>query len=337
MSNKYTVKGSTIAGLRTVSRGLENQDYIKIYEDEKRIMLCVSDGCTGCNAPREAAIINCNVAENIAKVPTIWQMGDRKFKSIIAEKYEDAFECADESYEELAATTAFVIINKKTNKYIAFACGDTAVLSFDASLNTKQLIAPMNIGKKTSTIFTNQTALLKKYGTFVTGTLDNGVKGFVVYSDGAEAITNQPNDYFKNYLASAFISDEVYEKEEQDLFEGLQTLTKDDISVGIISLMDEEIQTNACNVYYNLEYTEKKEREEPKITEIEHTEKKKYEKKQTIVRDESKLLQFLKEPAGIEEIVDSGLIKREEIILALTNLIRNGIVTCGTDNTFRAV
>lgn len=247
MKRKYILKEHTTAGTRAVINGLQNQDNITVFEDDNILLACVSDGCTNAEYPVEASRMNGQVAVKASKV--IWSMPEKKAKQYLYECYNEIFSNSDYSYRQLCATTAFVMINKFTGAYRAFSVGDTAILFFNKNNQFRMFLEPVNAFRKSATYFTNNGLSVRKFSQFSKGILDN-MAGFVIYSDGAESISEPPYTDIKRLVSSAYVSDELFDKEKTNLFSKLKELDDDDISIAIIAVSDDVVSNN-MREYYN--------------------------------------------------------------------------------------
>ena len=285
----------TIQGIFHKEREIPNQDCIKTFRHNNIAGCAMSDGCSSAEYAVPASAINCNVAEILSRDSVIWEYSEREFKQRVLNEYRKQFELSGYPYEELSATTAFVIINTETNEYIAFSVGDTGVLTYDEEMNFSVFLEPKNGIRKTITYFTNDDTAVKVYSCYRRGKIFD-ISGFVLYTDGAEYIEKH-SSMLKSLINSINTSDEGYDEEENRLFEKLKEQSKDDISISVLSLLSDDI--------YEEEKTQQKED-----------------------NIKTSFLKYLEKPRSAEEIVKSGLIGENEVISALILLEKIGVVTC---------
>ncbi|MDE5763635.1 MAG: protein phosphatase 2C domain-containing protein [Ruminococcus sp.] len=336
----YFLKEHTIAGKRNITKGMQNQDNITVYEDNNIIMACVSDGCTDSKFPVEAGRMNGQTAVKASKV--IWSMPEKKVKQYLNDSYNEIFSNSDFPYKQLCATTAFVMINKSTGAYIAFSVGDTAILSYNANGQFKMFLEPVNAFRKSATYFTNDSLSVRKFSQFKQGTLDD-IAGFVIYSDGAENISQPPYTDIKRFVSSAYVSDESFNEEKENLFIKLKELDNDDISIALVAVSDDVISKNMTE-YYNGFYTssaeipvsEQQPEQNADIPEKENEMPATSLAEITGDRKMTDFLAFLNIPRSPDEIYRSDIIARDDIVLTLTDLVRKHIVLCTADGRFIA-
>lgn len=249
MNTKIEFK--SIAGRRHIYEGKENQDFIKVYEDNEIACISVNDGCSGCEYPVNAAEINASVAEKAAKNPVVWTMKESKFFKYIAGEYNRALCESGLPFDELCSTTAFVIINKRTDVFIAFSIGDCGILSYNAELRVTALLKPQNGLQKSHTFFTNcDEFLLKRISQYHKGVLtDNGFSGFVLFSDGAESIVTPPYDTVQQLVCAGILPKKTSEQHMNTLFGHLSDVCSDDISIAVVSNITDKTEQAARATY----------------------------------------------------------------------------------------
>lgn len=345
----------SVRGRRHEFEGKCNQDIIRNYEDDSVLCTVVNDGCSGCEYPETAAEISADIAIKTAKNPLIWSMTEKKFKQYMVNEYNRAFCEAGFPYEELCSTSAFLIISKKTNSFIAFSVGDCTVLSYDSMLNVKPLIEPQNGFTKNMTFFTNTDAfILKKVAQFRRGTIkDNGISGFVIYSDGAESLMEQSCEPVQQLICANLISDKTGSEHIDKLFSNLSDMSSDDISVAVVSVMTEKVQKAAYATYSGRINEEKSEETLEKAIEIdipvenEPTIKIMPEVDNTIevIKPEEKnnentdnsLVTFLAVSRTFDNILNAGIVKPQQLIPILYELMKSEIITCDSKGRFSKI
>lgn len=323
MNNHFILKEKTVAGVRNRMNGLPNQDSILSYADEDIILICVSDGCTNCEYPVDASRLNGKVALKIAKKSNIFSLTEKKIKQQLSDTYNEVLSNSNFPYEQLCATTAFVLINRAVGVYMAFSVGDTAVMTYDAQGQFKTLLEPMNLFRKSATCFTNDSFSVKRFSQFKKGKIDD-IAGFVIYSDGAESIAVPPYREIKRLVSSAYISDEAYQKEEEKLFRTLQELDDDDISIALIAVSNNTILQSMTEFYKSATPELFAEDVKPAVPE-------------TVAEssENSDLISFLMIPRTPEEVF--GFIEGDmNIVPLMTKLVREGVVSCTADGRFSA-
>lgn len=350
---KCIIKHKSIRGKRNQERSNKNQDLVTFYKYASILSAIVSDGCTNCDYPNMATEINSRVVEAVAKEPSIWEIPEKKFKNLIRDEYIERFDASGYEKHQLAATTAFVIINEETDDYIAFSLGDTGIMIYREDLRTEVLLEPNNILTKSLTYFTNDDTAIRKFSCFRRGNMvEEKIAGFIIYSDGAEYVSNPNNNQVKELIRALYISDEEYMEKENEIFESMKKMTKDDISIAVIGAMNEKIKRNIVSSN-SFPVTELKEPE--KIAEIIDDEidktiekiipvkerthvysekKEEFQKTSPIKKNESQLLRYMQESRNINEIADAGIIDDENVIETLTLLFKIGAITC-YGNKFR--
>lgn len=337
---KYIMKEHTIAGTRTIINGMQNQDNITVYEDDNIVLACVSDGCTNADYPVEASRMNGQVAVKVSKV--IWSMPEKKAKQYLCECYNEIFSNSDYSYKQLCATTAFVMINKTTGAYRAFSVGDTAVLSYNANGQFRMFLEPVNAFRKSATYFTNDGLSVRKFSQFRQGTIDD-IAGFVIYSDGAESISEPPYTDIKRLVSSAYVSDETFDKENANLFGKLKELDDDDISIAMIAISDDVILNN-MREHYNgfspssaeISAAEPQAAQNIDIPVPEPPQSEPQPVKTPAKQEATDFLGFLRIPRSLDEILSSNLIAETDVVQTLTELVRQEVIVCTDDGKFSA-
>lgn len=342
----------SVKGRRHEFEGKGNQDIIRNYEDDSVLCIVVNDGCSGCEYPETAAEISADIALKTAKNPLIWSMTEKRFKQYMVNEYNRAFCESGLPYEELCSTSAFLIIGKKTNSFIAFSVGDCTVLSYDCMLNVKPLIEPQNGLTKNMTFFTNTDAfILRKVAQFRRGTVkDSGVSGFVIYSDGAESLMEQSFEPVQQLICANLISEKTGSEHIDGLFSSLADMSADDISVAVVSVMTEKVQKAAYATYSGRIAVEKSEENPKKAIEIDipvdneptikiipeadkTTEISKPEEKDNENTDNS-LITFLAVSRTFDSILNAGIVKPQQLIPILYELMKSEIITCDSKGRF---
>lgn len=326
----YIIKTKTVVGKRNYDEGNGNQDSIKVYEDEKVIIVCVNDGCTGCDYPQKACDVNSKVAISLGRDPAIFEVQEKKFKQLAKDTYKEMFDETGVPIDELSATTAFVIVNKKTKQFLAFSVGDTAILSYNSDMRVSVMLAPKNGFMKSITNFTNDDYSVRKLSQYKRGIIDDKFTGFIIYSDGAENIFNESSNQAKSLINACYISDEAYAQEEEKVFNMLRKLTKDDISIAILVSANEKI-INKVNEKEDSNTESEIFSKDVPIDSKEHSYTTQNEK-----FDTNSLLRFMKRERGIDELVDSGIIKEDDALKTLVLLLKMGIISCN-NNKFKTI
>lgn len=332
----------SVRGRRHEFEGKENQDIIKKYEDDNVLCVVVNDGCSGCEYPETAAEISADIAIKIAKNKLIWNMNEKKFKIYVLNEYNQAFCKTGLPYEELCSTSAFVLINKQINSFIVFSIGDCTVLSYDFMLNVKSLAEPQNGLTKNMTFFTNTDSfLLKRVIQYHKGILkDNGISGFVLYSDGAENIAEQSYEQVQQLICANLISEETGIEYMNELFGNLKDMSSDDISVAVLSVITEKVQ-EAAHATYNgkiteeivnidipVDYSKQTIKVIPKATICADSE---LEKKEN---NDNSLITFLTVSHTFDDILNSGIVKSRQLIPLLCELMKSEIIICDSNGRF---
>lgn len=343
----------SIKGRRHEFEGKSNQDIIKRFEDENILCVSVNDGCSGCEYPETAAEISADIAIKVAKNKLIWNMNEKKFKAYVLNEYNRAFCDASLPYEELCSTSAFLIINKQTNVFIVFSVGDCTVLSYDFMLNVKPIAEPQNGLTKNVTFFTNTDAIiLKRIAQYRRGTITgNGISGFVLYSDGAENIAEQSYEQVQQLICANLISETTGTDYMNILFNSIADTSSDDISVAVVSVITEKTQNAAYATYSGKIVDEKHEETHEEAIEIDIPVD--YDDSEPTIRiktsideitvpevckpkenDDSSLITFLTVSRTFDDILKSEMVKSQQLIPLLCELMKSEIIICDSNGRF---
>lgn len=327
----YITKGNSKTGTYNLKNGNGNQDSFTIFENKKVIAICINDGCSACDYPIDASKINNEVFNKIASNNRLWQMPEKNAIKYISNEYKEAFSNSDLPSDQLCATTAWVLVNKETNTFKAFSVGDTAILSYNSELKFSVFLEPINIFRKSATYFTNDNLAIRTSSQFKSGTLED-ISGFVIYSDGAEIIAEEPYNMIRKLVGSAYISANEYDKNENELFDYIKTINNDDISIGVLAVVDDTI-SEYIDSLYNDEYNEYEEEETSTHapTPIEYNTNPTKTAAVPVnlpasVKNRKNIINFLTIPRTLDEILYSRLIPESDIVPTLITLSTMSIV-----------
>lgn len=343
----------SVKGRRHEFEGKNNQDFIKKFEDENILCVAVNDGCSGCEYPETSAEISADIAVKVAKNKLIWNMNEKKFKAYVLNEYNQAFHGTGLPYEELCSTSAFLIVNKQTNIFIVFSVGDCTVLSYDCMLNVKPLAEPQNGLTKNVTFFTNTDAIiLKRVAQYRRGTLnENGISGFVIYSDGAENIAEQSYEQVQQLICAGLISEATGTNCMDALFENLADMSSDDISVAVVAFMTEKTR-NAAYATYSGKIIDEKPKEshngtveidipvdydesKPTIKIMPESDETASHQSGTPENDnKNSLITFLTVSRTFDEILNARIVKNQQLIPLLCELLKSEIITFNSSDRF---
>lgn len=332
----YISKGKSKTGTYNYQNGNSNQDSMSIFEskDNKKIVgICVNDGCSACDYPIDACKINNEVFKKIASSKNLWQMPEKNALKYIYNEYKEAFANADLPADKLCATTAWVLINKEKNTYKAFSVGDSAILSYNSELKFSVFLEPINIFRKSATYFTNDSIAMRTSSQFKSGTLDN-IIGFVAYTDGAEAIAEEPYSIIRKLVASAYVSAVEYDETEEEVFDYISSVNNDDITVALLAVTDGEISERIGTWYVN-EYNGSEDNTVTSHSPVEYTSNPTVPSMSsttsvnfpTSVKNKRNIINFLTIPRTLDEIVYSRLLPEADIVSTLISLTQMGIVS----------
>ncbi len=231
---KFVHVEKTVTGARHIYQDKQNQDYVKFYENESVVCISVSDGCSGCEYPEQAAKINAKAAEIMAANRVTWSLSEKEFKKTAARIYSERFAESGYPVDELCATTAFVIIHKQTQEYIAFSVGDSAVLVVNEELVPRPLLEPVNGIRKTQTVFTNDNSAVVRLSGYSRGRIKGGISGFVLYTDGADTLAVPPFTEAQQLVSALLISEETAAYYAEEFAQQAAGINMDDITFAAV-------------------------------------------------------------------------------------------------------
>lgn len=327
---EYVSDQATQTGTNHQLQGLENQDSTAIISENNMTLVIVNDGCSGCEYPREAAELNVSTAKKLLQMPTVFSMNQKEFVRLMSELYLEAFSECGYPVNQTSATTAFVLIHQKTNRFIAFSVGDSAILTCTDRLQFRPLLEPLNGSRKSITCFTNSD-YLTKVACFESGRISAGTAGFLVYSDGAEMLADSPFSEAQQLAAAALISKEAGRKTAAAVMEQIVDSSADDISFAFIMAKNDRIMDAAAALYHGEpeEAAAEPPQEETADTDSSKTKpvqppfpKQKEESSQVY----SPILHYLRSPRTAAELIQHGLCTNENLCDTLLVLLRLGII-----------
>ena len=180
----------TIPGRRHLSMGKGNEDFVNVYESDTVLVYAVADGCSEstCAAPASEATVAAGI--EFATNGDIWDMKQKAIRDEYLRILDKHYLACPYPYEDLAATTVLLIINKASGKYLAISIGDCSCIILNHALEPALLLQPLNLlRQKDRTVFANS-SLASRSMRMEMGSMD-GVGGFVLISDGADALIDQ--------------------------------------------------------------------------------------------------------------------------------------------------
>lgn len=231
--------------------GIQTQDRcaVRNFEQSKTCMVASVDGATNAKFSTVAADTNIKVAEIIAQnADYYFGMPEKTFRKNISTLLLDHLTDSGMPIQELCATLSFVVVNFKTNEYLAFSVGDSGVYVLNSDLEVLPLLRPLNGIKQTETIFTNNSSFTRKYGFYKKGHLTSKIAGFITYTDGAGCI--RPED-FRQLAADMLISETAATRLDETIIEKAKQITSDDISYVLAVIPSEQAMLAAsalCDV-----------------------------------------------------------------------------------------
>ena len=109
----------TVPGRRHLSMGKGNEDFVNVYESETVLVYAVADGCSEstCAAPASEATVAAGI--EFAMNGDIWAMKQKAMRDEYLRILDKHYLACPYPYEDLAATTVLLVINKVSDKYLA--------------------------------------------------------------------------------------------------------------------------------------------------------------------------------------------------------------------------
>lgn len=312
----------SIPGRRHLSMGKENEDFVNVYESDTVVILAVADGCSESSCASSASKATVAAAIELAVNGDIWEMKQKAIRNEFLRVLDKHYLNCPYPYEDLAATTALIVINKVNNRFLAISIGDCSCVILSKSLEPALLLQPLNLMRQRDrTVFANS-SLASRSMRMETGVLDD-VGGFVLITDGADALLEQECIPDIQQLTSLVVlSPKQAQAGLQTYINKLADQTSDDITIAITMRSDDPDIIRIAGATYASELVLGEDQDTP--IEVEYA---------TAIDDSGDagtpaLLRFLETPRTAEELLLSGYIDKEvEILTFLTPLLRNGLIT----------
>lgn len=318
LKNIYNIIGASITGRRHESLGKGNEDGFTVYEDDRIVILAVSDGCSESPCAKAAADSVLNALLEFGKVSDIWNMKPKQIRSELLRIVDRHLLAAPYDYELLASTCCLIVINKIANKYLAISIGDCSAAIINDSLDPGMLLTAVNIfHHKDRTVFANSSAASAAMK-IETGNMA-GTAGFILITDGADTFFNQDKVNDIQQLASlCVLSKEQAQETLEKCVNALSEYSADDITIVIAMRSDDS------NIHCVAKAT--------CITPITHANPADDIPETTVESDKSdsgdnSLISFLKIPRTAEELILAGYCNPGEVVTYLYPFIREGLVT----------
>ncbi|MCH5314754.1 MAG: protein phosphatase 2C domain-containing protein [Eubacterium sp.] len=124
----------------------KNEDVIKYRENDRFVIITLSDGVTSCGKSREGAAINCAEAIKflMKNAQGLYPLSDEKKAYLILEQLIYKLQLAaikeNAPLSDYAATLSFCCFDKKYNKLLLFNSGDGAIFEHNCDSKKTQLV-----------------------------------------------------------------------------------------------------------------------------------------------------------------------------------------------------
>lgn len=212
------------------------QDYSGYRMFGGKATIAVSDGCSSAQEAETAAKLSVEFSIKYLQEANWGIMTENEIIDDFIDSLQRHLGNSGKEYEELSATLVTVSFNKETNEYVIISVGDGLVFSYDQSYSSNLIVSPFNRdGDSSRTCFGNDFDVKQNIQIIKGNILTEGYFGFVICSDGAEALETE-RDYGNDVLKSAayavknkhksFIDNMVSEIQSQK--------THDDVAIGIM-------------------------------------------------------------------------------------------------------
>ena len=278
------------------------EDVGAVFETEDLTVVAVSDGCSAypnTDIAAELTIRGLNeFVHQHEKVIIQGRFSPDRFMKMLLIKLKHLYKehCGKYPYHYMAATLAFLIINRTNDCYHLFSVGDSTVLSVDCLGRVSVRMAPYN-KNITSTVFCNSYEEAKSTYQYGKGNLsEDGRAAFLLLTDGAAAAPH----YAYGELIQSLSKHDVFERRIilKDFCKNLKNKTGDDITVALI--MPEEVPTATDS-------------------------DKKYEGGEEERNPFKELLNALKTPISVRELCEKGIYPEGHLLAALMPMVSAGM------------
>lgn len=320
----------TVPGRRHLSMGKGNEDFVNVYESDTVLVYAVADGCSEstCAAPASEATVAAGI--EFAMNGDIWAMKQKAMRDEYLRILDKHYLACPYPYEDLAATTVLLVINKVSDKYLAISIGDCSCIILNRALEPALLLQPMNLlRQKDRTVFANS-SLASRSMRMEMGAMDD-VGGFILITDGADALIDQDHIPDLQQLTSLTVLSPKQAQSELQTYVGkLSETTSDDITVAITMRCDDPELIKISGATYDSELILEDEQDvvpqtEDSILQLDDTD------------DNKSLLEFLRTPRTAEELVIAGYVNAETSLLTvLTPYLKDNLIKY-EDHHFSAV
>lgn len=321
--NIYNIIGASITGRRHESLGKGNEDGFTVYEDDRIVILAVSDGCSESPCAKAAADSVLNALLEFGKVSDIWNMKPKQIRSELLRIVDRHLLAAPYDYELLASTCCLIVINKIANKYLAISIGDCSAAIINDSLDPGMLLTAVNIfHHKDRTVFANSSAASAAMK-IETGNMA-GTAGFILITDGADTFFNQDKVNDIQQLASlCVLSKEQAQEALEKCVDALSEYSADDITIVIAMRSDDSNIHCVAEATCITPITHANPAEDIPDEDIPET----TEESDKSDSGDTSLISFLKIPRTAEELILAGYCNPGEVVTYLYPFIREGLVT----------
>ncbi len=331
MNMQFNFAAHTIPGIYHSAVGKDNEDAVKFYEDDTVIMVAVSDGCSSSAYAQAAAVASCEGALSFGQCRKIWELVQKshikQLKMEFLKYLDDAYYATNFPYDELMATIVLIVINKISRQYAAFSIGDSSALIIDNNLEAEILLNPVRMGKN-KTMFGNSAAASTTMKVSM-GLLQN-VSGFVLFTDGADALREKASALELQYLAAtAQLRPEIADKEITKLCEKYRQNGQDDVTIALLSVNCPAAQNVSAKIYPELQKSSNHTTVPVNNSLTDNTataETTQAEEADNEWNDWLYLPEFLETPKTAAQIVEAGFTSAPEILTFLRPYLLDGIV-----------
>ena len=316
---KFNKIWHTVPGRRHLSMGKGNEDFVNVFENEQVLVYAVADGCSEspCAAPASEATVAAGI--EFALNGDIWKMKPKAIRDELLRVLDKHYLSCPYPYEELAATTALLAINKISGKYLAVSIGDCSCIALNRQLEPALLLQPLNLFMQSDrTVFANS-ALAARSMRMEMGTLDD-IGGFMLITDGANTLLDQDHTADIQQLTSlTVLSPKQAQTELQAYISKLTEVTSDDITVAIAMRSDDPEIIRIAGATYNSELVLEETQTEPAEDEACAN--------KADADNEVSLPEFLQTPRTVEELVIAGYVSNEtELLTVLMPYLKDGLI-----------
>ena len=130
MSIIISVYCSSVIGRAHKENGLQNQDAVSVFEDEKIALAVLADGVSSCEFGGKGAETAVRVTEQllVKNHAKLWKMPQEKTVGIILNEVRHGLSSlADGDLSRYASTLCFVLLDKASQRLMLFRLGDSNV------------------------------------------------------------------------------------------------------------------------------------------------------------------------------------------------------------------